>query len=404
MGKEDCLTLNVYTSTTNNTQKLPVIFFIHGGGFYWGRNVDLLFNPKYLLQKNVVVVNINYRVGAFGFLCLHVNGAPGNVGLKDQIAALKWVQNNIASFGGNPDCVTLFGQNAGAASVNYLILSRKVKGLFHRAIMDSGTVTLPYAYDANPVKTAADVAERLGYNTTDPDELLKIFLNSTADDIVKASYKNSRNDALAPYTFRPCAESTLTRNPIITDSPEKLLRSAELLPKIEVIIGYNNKEGIMWTSDYDDEGLKNLDVNFSSALPDNLKFRDSESKFSFIEDVKKFYFNNSFITINELIKYFSDALIMYPTVKTMEQFLKNPRISMYNYYFQFNSFRNLNKQSSRLPAIQGANNADELFYLFDPLRYRFLFVSHEDQKMIELMTSLWSSFAYTGCVSVFLME
>ncbi|KAJ8721404.1 hypothetical protein PYW07_002179 [Mythimna separata] len=99
VGQEDCLVLNVYTPPSLEQQPFPVMVFIHGGGFYSGSNSELIYNPKFLVNKKVIVVTINYRLGAFGFLCLGLQEAPGNVGLKDQIAALKWVQNNIACFG-----------------------------------------------------------------------------------------------------------------------------------------------------------------------------------------------------------------------------------------------------------------------------------------------------------------
>lgn len=371
---------------------------MHGGGFFWGSNTNMLYNPKYLIEKNVVVVNINYRLGAFGFMCLKTKGAPGNVGMKDQVAALRWIKNNIVYFGGNPDSVTLFGESAGATSTVFLILSQAAAGLFHRAIVHSGTVSTPHIYDINPIESAARVARRLGYNTTDTDELLKIFQNSTADKIVSASYEDSTNDAFAPYILMPCKEDPdVSENPIITENPTKLLESVKEISNISIIMGYNNKEGIMWASDYDSEGLVKLNNNFTSAIPRTLTFDSDEGKVSFIKAVKTLYFNNFRTNYNGLINYFSDSLIMYPSVLTMEALMTNPKVTMFNYYFEYDSLRNLNKLRSRLRLTPGAGHADELFYLFCPLVYQILPLSlPSDLDFIDSMTTLWTNFAKTG--------
>lgn len=140
---EDCLYLNVWTPSIDSFSSLPVMVYLHGGGFARGTGIAPLYNRPYLSQKGIVLVTINYRLGALGFLAHPAlsaessNGRSGNYGLMDQIAALQWVRSNIRSFGGNPDNVTLFGQSAGGASVIALMSSPLSKGLFHRAIAQS---------------------------------------------------------------------------------------------------------------------------------------------------------------------------------------------------------------------------------------------------------------------------
>lgn len=114
------------------------------------------------MEKQVIVVTINYRLGVFGFLCTEDDASPGNYGLKDQIAALQWVQDNIASFGGDPNQVTLIGESAGAVSIMYLIQSPKAAGLFQRAIVQSGTTLCPWALSPDPVGIAKEVGLALG--------------------------------------------------------------------------------------------------------------------------------------------------------------------------------------------------------------------------------------------------
>jgi len=139
---EDCLYLNIYTSAKNASSKLPVIVFVHGGGLTSGAGT--YYDGEDLSRKGAVIVTINYRLGVFGFLAHSEltsespHHASGNYGLLDQIAALQWVHDNIAGFGGDPNRVTLMGQSAGSWSVNLLMASPLAHGLFQRAIGESG--------------------------------------------------------------------------------------------------------------------------------------------------------------------------------------------------------------------------------------------------------------------------
>ncbi|KAL0881017.1 hypothetical protein ABMA27_002159 [Loxostege sticticalis] len=404
IGFENCLVLNIYTPTAAQKTPLPVMVFIHGGGFYWGSNTNLLYNPKYLLKKEVIVVTVNYRLGAFGFLCLKNQGAPGNVGLKDQVAALKWIQRNIEYFGGNPNSVTLFGESVGAASINYLLVSPTAKGLFHRAILQSGSMLMPQAIDDDPIASASLVAARLGYNTTDPDELLNIFTKVAEDDIIKASYRDQTNDAFAPYVFRPCIE-TPSIEAVITAAPRDILKSSNLSSNITVIIGYNDKEGIKWASKYNSNGFRDLLENFTQIVPENLDFSTAEGKNTFIRDAIRVYFDNktsSDDVLEGLIDYFSDAYIMYPSVLTTEYLLRYTNVSVYNYYFKYDSNRNLAKMASGLRRVPGADHADELFYLFEPVIYQPLRTITNDVRMINRMTTMWADFSRNGNPNGFL--
>ncbi len=144
---EDCLHLNVWTPAVD-TAKRPVMVFIHGGGYIWGSNADPLYDCGNLVRRgDVVAVNINYRMGALGYLDLSTVGGEayidsGNLGVLDQVAALKWVRDNIANFGGDPNNVTIFGESAGAGSVATLLTVKEANGLFQRAIPQSGAIRI----------------------------------------------------------------------------------------------------------------------------------------------------------------------------------------------------------------------------------------------------------------------
>ena len=143
-GSEDCLTLNVWTFAKSPNAKLPVMVWIYGGGFVAGGTSEQRQDGTVLAQQGVVVVSMNYRLGMFGFF-VHPElvtesgrNSAGNYGLLDQVAALHWVQDNIAEFGGDPGNVTIFGESAGSFSVSALMASPLAKGLFHKAIGESG--------------------------------------------------------------------------------------------------------------------------------------------------------------------------------------------------------------------------------------------------------------------------
>jgi para-nitrobenzyl esterase len=201
---EDCLYLNVWTTAEKPEKRLPVMVWIHGGAFNFGSASQPEYNGKNLAKKGVVVVTINYRLGPLGFL-VHpllskesAHGTSGNYGLLDQIAALKWVQKNIAAFGGNPDRVTIFGQSAGSRSVSLLMMSPLSAGLFHRAIAESGGPIIGSEY-LNPVfngnmanvsRMGQKLASKLGCDKAE-DVLAAMRAKSTQELVEAADCKTS---------------------------------------------------------------------------------------------------------------------------------------------------------------------------------------------------------------------
>jgi para-nitrobenzyl esterase len=176
---EDCLFLNVWTAATTPRDKLPVMVWLHGGAFYIGSGALALFNGEYLASRGAVVVTVNYRLGRLGFLAhpelTKESGFAGNYGLLDQIAALEWIKRNIAAFGGDPGCVTAFGQSAGSISGSLLMASPLARGLFHRVIGQSGALFGPVAASCNTgdsiqslkaaEQTGVELARALGAKT-----------------------------------------------------------------------------------------------------------------------------------------------------------------------------------------------------------------------------------------------
>jgi carboxylesterase 2 len=231
---EDCLFLNIWTPTLDPGARLPVMFHIHGGGFVSGSsNIctgDVLAN-----FHDVVVVSINYRLAAFGFLCTGDSVATGNYGLLDQIEALKFVKQHISCFGGDPDNITLFGVSAGAVSISLLILSPLAEGLFQRGICESGTCLmpgfpLPEMTVANSLRTLLD--QKPGYpgSSSASTEIVEFLRKLPAEDIARFGREQFRPVVNAPFL----AGRSDIRN---------LLSAAKC--NCDLIIGCNNNEGFM---------------------------------------------------------------------------------------------------------------------------------------------------------------
>ncbi|XP_035672080.1 putative inactive carboxylesterase 4 [Branchiostoma floridae] len=196
---EDCLTLNVETPTVANDTRLPVLLWIHGGSFQIGTGRPQPFAAM-AAHQDVVVVTINYRLGALGFLSTGDENAPGNFGFLDQIQAMTWVKENIRNFGGDPDRVTLFGESAGAMSVCYHVVSPLCKGLFRRAISQSGTCN-SFGTIIKPLGVATTLAEAVGCDGKDTGSMVSCLRQKPADELVGAQQdviKSSMWDSFGP--------------------------------------------------------------------------------------------------------------------------------------------------------------------------------------------------------------
>lgn len=171
---EDCLYLNVWTPAKSEDDKLPVLVWFFGGGFQWGYTAEMEFNGENLAKKGIIVVSVNYRLGAIGFLS-HPDlfkespDAPANFGMLDQLAGLKWVKKNIASFGGDPENITIAGQSAGGGSVLNHLTSRSSIGLYQKAVILSGIIQFPYIPDS--VISPKEIDEACSYGVKFFDRL-----------------------------------------------------------------------------------------------------------------------------------------------------------------------------------------------------------------------------------------
>jgi para-nitrobenzyl esterase len=246
---EDCLYLNVWTTAENPDAKLPVMVWIHGGGFNFGCTSLPEYNGPSLAKRGVVVVTVNYRLGPLGFL-VHpflaresVHDVSGNYGLLDQIAALKWVHKNIAAFGGDPDRVTIFGQSAGSRSLTLLMISPLSAGLFHRAIAESGGPIIGSEYlnpafngnMANVSKMGRELASRLGCDKA--EDVPAAMRGKSALEVLEAA--DSKTDIFddGGLFFAPVFDDwVLPKNPLAAYSGGKQ-------HDVPIIVGSTRNEG-----------------------------------------------------------------------------------------------------------------------------------------------------------------
>ncbi|XP_048521679.1 juvenile hormone esterase-like [Dendroctonus ponderosae] len=202
---EDCLYINVYSSSPMADDTLrPVMFWIYGGGFFAGNSDFDYYDPTPFLEEDVIVVTFNYRLNVFGFLSTEDQIVPGNAALKDQLMALKWTKTNIAFFGGNPQNITIFGQSAGAMSVGYHLVSLKSRDLFSGAILESGSALRDY-FQSNANKNALAVASQINSSistTSSSQNILSILQAVDAEKLVTIAKEIQSKEILDVAQYR----------------------------------------------------------------------------------------------------------------------------------------------------------------------------------------------------------
>ncbi|KAH9495501.1 Acylcarnitine hydrolase [Bulinus truncatus] len=394
---EDCLYLNVYTpSSGSNGTQMPVMVWIYGGAFIMGS--ASAYDGTELARKNVVVVTFNYRIDAFGFLSTEDDAIPGNFGLLDQIFALKWVKENIASFGGDPNQVTLFGESAGGCSVAILTLSPLAKGLFKRAIMESGSALSPLciSYPATtfvPRNVANLIGSKVNCNSQDSTQLLQCLQKVNAEILLNASVtvQNSQLKGLPAMVLRSRVERTFG---VLPEYPDKLLTSGQF-ERIEAIRGFNtNEQGA--TRPDSPTGISR--EQFRDVVRELLNSFSFDSPDVYINEYENLYLGNSTDTVytfQRSVDALSEFSFILPALLETElASAASPDKKQYLYEF------NYRKSFSTLPPWVTAEHTDELPFVFHyfnfPLWASVQPPSSDDLSVSEQMLTLWTNFAKTG--------
>ncbi len=365
---EDCLFLNVYAPAGAKAKsKLPVMFWIHGGGYLAGSASEPRHGGDFLPLKGVVLVTINYRLGVFGFLATddlakEEGGAAGNYGLLDMVAALLWVNANIAEFGGDPDNVTIFGESAGSFAVSTLMASSKTRGLFHRAIGESGAafVVASQASSMNSVRDKdGEWVASLGVAST---QALRAW---PTDKILEAA-KGKDISGIPPYVD----------GKLIGQSVEGTY-AAGGQAHVPLLAGWNRDENPFLADGMTARKWKAYAAgHFEGRAAQFLKLYPGDTDEQ---------------AVRSAIDYASDSFIAFGTWKWLEAQRETGESPVYRYHFELPALPSKYHQGTF------AFHSDDIEYVFGTLDTRPGWtVRPEDRKLSEQMMSYWTNFAKTG--------
>lgn len=364
---EDCLFLNVYAPAgSTDMSKLPVMFWIHGGGYSGGASSEPRHNGDFLPLKGVVLVTINYRLGVFGFLATtdlakEANGVAGNYGLMDMVAALQWTKENIKNFGGDPDNVTIFGESAGSFAVSTLMASPMAKGLFAKGIGESGAAFS----DVLPTDTL-DAREK-----KDDEWVAGLGVKSLAE--LRALPTDKVLDAVKAKKggFPPDLDGKLLTEPV----PDTYAAGKQA--HVPLMAGWNRDEGSFLANAMTAEKWKAMAAGL---------FKDRASEF-----LKLYPGDTDEQAVDSAIAYGSDAFIAFGTWKWLVADRKTGDSPVYRYHFELRAL------PSKYHAGTFAFHSDDIEYVFGTLDTRpGETVRPEDRTLSDQMTSYWTNFAKTG--------
>ncbi|XP_058466088.1 juvenile hormone esterase-like [Malaya genurostris] len=410
-GSEDCLYLNLYKPVTpkNPEKPMAVMVFIHGGGYFSGSASMGEFGPDRLMDtEEVILVVIQYRLGVFGFFSTGDQAATGNFGLKDQSAALRWVQRNIAQFGGDPALVTLLGQSAGGASVQMHMMSPLSKGLFSRAVVMSGSALGFWNQPIKePLKFAQQQAESVGITAPASmsseelvDALRQVDAIKLGESIDKLKFWFIY--PIAPY--HSVIEKHVDNETFISEDPSIVWARGGYHP-IPWRTGFVPNEGTFASLAIITNAslVAELNEHSSSYIPrifgckENEKSRKMLRERFFPDGTDEHWITDA--NLNNLQQAFSEAYITYAIAMSVKQYAnhettKNP---LDLYYFNFKGNHSHSKFATNSGSDYGVCHSDDLSYLF---RSKDLFDDFEpnspEAAMSEKLVEYYTQFAYDG--------
>ncbi|XP_049877839.1 uncharacterized protein LOC126375040 [Pectinophora gossypiella] len=364
---DECLRLDVHVP--NSGSPWPVFLWVSGGS---GR-----YQPRKLVQEGVIVVVVYHRLGPVGFLCLNEDAVPGNAGAKDVVLALRWVRDNIVAFRGNPAKVVVAGQGFGAAIVEALLLSPMAQGLFHGAIMQSGTVLSPWYFNYD----AEDRANVLGNMFSENDDITSALLNADIADLVANAEK-----LVKPYfPFGMCVERVFNKDErLLSELPIDLLSSKKAF-SVPLIIGYNSDEAYIFASNLKAARvLRRILRDMTFLLPEELKINKRES-FQVARKLGDVYFKNN-LTMASVLAYHRDAYFINHIYRSVRLHATSSHHPVYLYQFSYVGGVGVEAE----PGVKktGAAHSDELAYLLSGKD-----LEGEDGTVQQRLVKLWSNFA-----------
>lgn len=382
----DCLVLSIFTPS-DEVKDASVLFHIHDGNFLKGSGDFEIYHPDQLVQKGIILVLPNYRLGPLGFLCLRDEVAPGNAALKDLTLALKWVKDNIEKFGGNPEEITVSAGGTAGALVSLLAISPMSNTLFRRAIIESGSALAPWALDRQPVSKAMQLVNALSVKTKS-NANTKILLEQDIETILETALEKH-------LIFKPCVDEV--KKPFLKYTPLFILETNKFNKNITFMIGSANKAGMFDALNHTVESLAKLNQNYELLLPNDLHFRNNNTaRCNAANDIKKMYFADAIINgdeYNNLALYYTDVNYLNPILRSARLLTEGER-TVYLYEFSYDGGLNSEKLILDEP-LEGATRGDMIGYLFVNENDKKE-LTPDDADMVEVMTDFWISFISNG--------
>ncbi|VEN42748.1 unnamed protein product [Callosobruchus maculatus] len=355
---EDCLYINVFTKEAPNAQaKMPVVVIFYGGGFIHGAAGTTYKKVQHFIRNDIVVVNMNYRVGPFGFLSTGDNILPGNMGLKDQQLALKWVQDNIHLFGGDKSQVTIIGQSAGGASVSFHLLSPKSSGLFRAAIARSGSALSAFGYQQNAILNAYGIANEIfpNFGNKSSQELLIALQSATAQQIDNTADKYN--------VFGPVVEPV--HEGAFLSSPFHELAQRPPANNVPVLTGITSEEAIGKAADLNAvrHSANVYDFHPENMVDSCMNVDESKRKEAGVKIHASYTQGKLADDLAAMIRYDSDGRYAKPVIKYAQ--LQSQFTPVYFYMFSYHG-----KRGNNNVFVEGAGRVghaeDNLYMYMDP--------------------------------------
>ncbi|XP_069988974.1 juvenile hormone esterase [Penaeus vannamei] len=402
-GDEDCLYLNVFMPKRDEpAERLPVMVWIHGGGFFAGGAHEYL--PHVLMNHDIVLVVVQYRLGILGFLSTEDEVMPGNFGMKDQVMALHWVQENIHSFGGDADRVTIFGESAGGASVHLHMLSPMSKGLFSGVIMQSGSALAPWAHREEFRSVAEEVSRSVGCGKGLGSQGILACLQQKDGRKLAASFQDFLKWFILPLVTAPRVDGDF-----LPDDPARLMRDGDV-HRVNLMAGITRDDGAIVTQPliFREDQLDVLRENFSVVGPISMMEPMVPDPIEFCTRIYQHYLGDLTFDLDrmeDLTRLYTDYTFGIPHDLTTLTHARVPGVATYRYELKhraelsFGDFCETDKGRHWIP------HADDLFYLFaggpllapDHLAGRPSDLRRQDDlRLRDIITTLWTNFAATG--------
>lgn len=378
---EDCLYLNLWIPDNSPAAKLPVMVWIHGGGFVAGAASEPRQDGLNLSQKGVIVVSMNYRLGVFGFFAHPEltkesgHNASGNYGFLDQVAALQWVKDNIAAFGGDPDNVTIFGESAGSFSVSALMASPLARGLFNRAIGESGAFLGDTLRSKSRIQAeeAGVKFEELAFGTNS----LEVLRAAPAKELLAAAERIAATAKAPTNYFSPDIDGYFLPSNCLS------IYAAGKQSHIPLLAGWNLDEGF-----FEAAFSKNLPTAENYAARAQARYGTNADAF-----LKAYPATNDAQGKRAAQDLVGDKFIAHSTWRWIEMQLKTGGTPVFRYEFD----QTLPLAANARPGTQPtAPHSCEIEYVFRDLPAVQLPWRQEDRDVSELMSSYWVNFAKTG--------